>query len=74
MAIEDNIRLMESQLTTWQAEIDQLRRDLYTEAEQARQRVMTEGQRRIDDLQKQKDETLNKLEELRKVEADKIKV
>lgn len=74
MAIEDTIRLMESQLTTWQAEIDQLRSNLYTEAEQARQRVMTEGQRRIDDLQKQKDETQNKLEELRKVEADKIQV
>lgn len=74
MAIEDTIRLMESQLTTWQAEIDQLRSNLYTEAEQARQRVMTEGQRRIDDLQKQKDETQNELEELRKVEADKIQV
>ncbi len=74
MAIQDDLFRMEAELHQWDDEIVRLTYDAEAEAQKAHDRVKGEYQKRIDALKQQKDETAKRLEDIKKINPERVGV
>ncbi len=72
MAIKDDLTRMQSELIQWDQEIVRLGYDAETEAKRAYDTVKAEYTKRIEQLKKTRDETNEQLEELKKIDPQKV--